>query len=181
MTNENWFLTFFTRTNNQFSHEHCARPKKPPPLYCWLLALWSLWKWTVPRWIEPYFPILLISNLGEKTLDSLHIFCYLSNVTCPQFRSRMFCASQEGMTNCIPMPTRAENTLRWNLPKICSTKKNLLASMNYKTLSHFSKVRWSHYFNFSSDFQTNFLSWLHCALSNACHTPITIISRLSQR
>ena len=60
-------------------------------------------------------------------------------------------------------------------------KKNLLASMNYKTLSHFSKVRWSHYFNFSSDFQTNFLSWLHCALSNACHTPITIISRLSQR
>ena len=123
MTNENWFLTFFTRTNNQFSHEHCARPKKTPPLYCWLLALWSLWKWTVPRWIEPYFPILLISNLGEKTLDSLHIFCYLSNVTCPQFRSRMFCASQEGMTNCIPMPTRAENTLRWNLPKICSTKK----------------------------------------------------------
>ena len=42
-----------------------ARPKKNPCTATGL-ALWRLWKWTVPRWIEPYFPILLISNLGEK-------------------------------------------------------------------------------------------------------------------
>ena len=145
MTNENWFLHFLQELITSFLM-NTARPKKNPCTATGL-ALWRLWKWTVPRWIEPYFPILLISNLGEKKntwQPPYFLLPQFSNVTCPQFRSRMFCARKAWQ---IVFLCPRELKTHWGKPaQNIFNKKPLL---QWTKLSHFQQSNFVISFFFS--------------------------------
>ena len=162
-----------------------ARPKKP--LYCYWPGLMETLEMDCTKmdWALFSHPFNIQSGWKKNTWQPPYFLLpQFSNVTCPQFRSRMFCARKAWQ---IVFLCPRELKTHWGktAKNIFNKKKTLL---QWTKLSHFQQSNFVISFLFKliasifpNSFQTNFLPWLHCALSNACHTPITIISRLSQR
>ena len=152
MTNENWFLHFLQELITSFLM-NTARPKKT--LYCYWPGLMETLEMDCTKmdWALFSHPFNIQSGWKKNTWQPPYFLLpQFSNVTCPQFRSRMFCARKAWQ---IVFLCPRELKTHWGKPaQNIFNKKNLCC--NEQNCPIFNKVTLSNHSLFPKWFLDQF-------------------------